>query len=1784
MSVLKRLINQRQVAVSRITEMYTLAMHVKDDTSKTELFTVKYENLEEFYSEFKLQHNEIIGLIEDKDFAVHDKIRMDTDEFYFKIKEIYYKISKDSKNNSSPNLVSPTQQEDKIKLPKLTVPIFDGNMLKWPTFYDLFRSVVHNNSSLANIQKFQYLISFLQGEALNLIKSIPTTDANYSIAFQTLVKRYQNKRILSTSYWNAIINAPVVKSTSSSKDLRTILDIFSENLSALEVLGFPVEHWCFVLFNLLLQKIDHSTRTSFEIKYTDKEIPTYKELKDFLEKQCKALESVQYMPSNSNVNIGNKIGKPSDSGCNSSRHYSHSQRKMFPTTTLISTNTSLSKNAHHSNSNLPKCKLCKNSAHPLSQCPEFISKTPKDRFAYIKQQNACLNCLRFNHLLKDCPSSYNCRVCRYRHHTMIHLPQNADVQRQNPDYTNSSLVTNPASGNSQTSLNQTYTSPQNSQNSLKTISNATPYQGQNTNTSLPNLETCQTLNYCTSLSNCTPRTTVILSTTNVEILDAFGNYQIIRVVLDSASQANFISQKCLNRLGLPRKRYTVPVIGLNHSASAANGICHCTIRPKGELEPIFSLEAFVMPSLCSQMPSVRVNTSEWSHIHNLKLADDQFNIPAPVDMLLGAEIYANILRSGRLRGEPGQPTALETVFGWIILGQTRDGCTSSTPLENYFTSFDYTLDFNIKKFWELESVPTKVHLSPDEIKCEKIYQSTTTRDVSGRFVVSLPFKHENPNFGDTFTMAYRCFMSLEKRLLKDTKLYTLYAEFMRDYLKNGHMSLVSSSEPEPLHTCYLPHHGVMKPERTTTKVRVVFNASAKGSKGLSLNDTLFPGPKLQTDLIPILIRFRLFSVVFIADIKQMYLQILVNSKHRDCQRLLWRFSSDEPLQTYRLNTVTFGVNASPYLAIRTLRELANIYSEKYPRASKTLFESTFMDDICAGSNSLEAALSLQKELVSLLREGGFELRKWASNNVEILSNVPAPDRQISVPFDKNENSNIKVLGLLYNPSMDIFSYNCSPSEKSCTKRNILSEIARIFDPLGFISPVSFLAKHIMQRLWNAGIGWDETPSEAICNLWIQFKSELPVLSQIGLPRYVLSERMQRCQLLGFCDASEHGYACALYFRVEMPNDTVKSSLVIGKSKVAPLKTISLPRLELLGATLLADLLKLVIDTCIDSITFDEILAFSDSQVVLAWLANSPHKWKNFVANRVSHIQETIPYVGWHHVNSAENPVDCASRGLTPNKLVNHPLWFQGPSWIHSPRSEWNLSNSFDVELNKFDILQEQKPLVLTTTLEENILDILVNKFSSLLKIQRIICYILRFLHNCRKNCHKNVEPFSSLELKRSLRTLVKRVQNVHFSYLISQISRNLLLPKHFRKLAVFLDEEGFLRVGGRLRHSELSLDAKHPLLLPRVDRLTDLLIGNVHRENLHAGLNTVQYILRQQFWVLSSRRAIQKVLSNCIRCFKTKPKSYIPYMGDLPSYRVSQLKCFSHVVLDYAGPVNITMGKYRGAKVMKAYICIFVCCAIKAIHIELVSDLTSDAFIAAFRRFISRRGKCTNLYSDCGTNFVGAYNQLRELSKYAAEKLQISWHFNPPGTPHFNGLAEAGVKSVKSHLIRVIGEQTLTFEELLTLLTQIEALLNSRPLCPLSSDPNDMSVLTPGHFLTLEPLVSCPDPDLSNLKLNTLSRWQLIQKLNADFWKRWKSEYLNTLQQRLKWTSPCSTIKLNTLVLIKDENKHPLQWTLGRIVELHSGSDGRTRVVTVQTKTGKFKRPIVKLCPLPGQQ
>nr|CAI5824413.1 unnamed protein product [Callosobruchus analis] len=776
---------------------------------------------------------------------------------------------------------------------------------------------------------------------------------------RALVKAYNDKRVLATSYYNTIRDlAPLQKQ--SPKDLKLLICTFLENVEALKALSFPVDSWDFLLFNMLHQKLDEVTRSEFEIQFRNQELPSFSDLSQFVQEQCKALAKAQ----------------ESSPLPNSSK----SQRNKPKVVSLMANTNDNSPSRSNFNK---KCIIC-SSAHCLYRCPSFIAKTPTDRFALVKQHSYCVNCLNSPHSTRNCRSSSRCRICGSMHHTLLHLNPITSTSLSTPASSNCSNSDCPITMHSVSASNAQASQPATGTQSQGSNAQAVQPQSQpimpahysvgtplvpSSSPSLKQTPQSQGVSSMTSCITTSLQTTVLLSTAVVDILDAQGHFQKVRVLFDSGSMANFISESCANRLGLKRSHISVPIEGLNNMSSSFNkGASNCIIKPVDQDLPTYTFEVIILPQ-------VNIDVSQWRHIHNLKLADSNFNSPGKIDLLLGAELVPYMLGPGRIFGDNGQPVAIESIFGWVFQGKTL--CRGPVNLLSCHVSLGPSLGDILQQFWDIEQVPEKTYKFSSEDKgCEEFFRNTYYREDSGRFVVSLPFKSAVPEFGDTYHMTLRRFNFLESRLLKHPERYQQYLDFMHDYLQSGHMSLVPSSEVQSPTAFYLPHHCVYRPESTSTPLRVVFDCSAKGSKGISLNETLFTGPKLHQELPIILLRFRTFPIAFISDIKQMFRNILIAPQFRDFQRILWRSSPHEPIAEYRLNTVTFGFCCSPFLALRTLKELAVTESHRFPRAAEILENSVFVDDIVSGANDISEALKLQGELISLLKCGGFELKKW----------------------------------------------------------------------------------------------------------------------------------------------------------------------------------------------------------------------------------------------------------------------------------------------------------------------------------------------------------------------------------------------------------------------------------------------------------------------------------------------------------------------------------------------------------------------------------------------------------------------------------------------------------------------------------------------------------------------------------------------------------------------------------------------------------------------------------------
>ncbi|XP_060855180.1 uncharacterized protein LOC132932844 [Metopolophium dirhodum] len=1662
---LQRAIVKRDKHVNQMLILFNLSKTVESDPSIKPMFDARKRDLETLMSDFRLDQEDVmdqmveLGRIEEfiREHSVIETVVTDQ----------YYSIQAVAGAVAGCKLDTVIRSGSHINLPKIELPHFNGDIINWRSYRDTFTSLVHENSDLNSVERFHYLISSVSGAASTVVRSVPLTGPNYVVAWNALHDRFDSTRLILHAHLDKLFGFSPIKNE-SLHDLNNFLDVFKENTAAINALGVH-DLSGFLLFYIASRVLDSSTKRLFEADRGTHDLPTLNDLLILIQSRCKILQ---------NSSMSDAERKPA----------AFTRRKP-----VISRSSLLASTKDHDS----HCYACQGT-HYIYKCEKFKGLTTSARFQLVKSNNMCSNCLSGSHAVSTCPSKYSCRTCSGKHHSLLHFES-----RKRQAGTNS-------------------------------INNA-PAVPSSSVAPVGNLPSTDDTSFVGTV--CSGNLSV-LGTAVIRMYNQQGQWVPVRALIDCGSQISAITTKCATRLGLTRCNRKINVVGLSQSPVVqAKGVVLCSIVPHMWLDRQLTCEPVLLSKITGLMPLKVLDLSIRTQYMDLELADPNFDRPGQIEFLLGADVYNHIFTDGyHVRHTPGLPSAFETTLGWIIVGAAAASSTLSSQVSLSLTT-EPSLKQLLNRFWEVEEPVVLPNPFTEEQKCEEIFRRTTTRDPFGRYSVSFPFKTNPSVLGDSRSMALSRFYNLERKLTADPIIYEEYKSFMNEYLQLGHMKLAQTPG-----NYIIPHHAVVKRTNGKIKLRVVFDASATTSSGTSLNNLLFTGPKLQCDIADLLLRCRFHVYMLTADICKMYRQIQVSPAECSYQHILWRNDPSESIQEYALSTVTYGVSSSPFQAIRVLHQLELDEGSKYPAVQGVLSSQTYVDDIIAGATSVEQMVTLQKQLIGLLGQGQFELKKWASNCRQALQNIPKDDQVVELSFDPKDDCSIKILGLHWDPANDIFSYHSDPCVSRPTNRSVLSAIAKIYDPLGALSPITFWAKCFMQILWKNAYEWDQPIPDELASSWNSFSTQLPSVSQVKIRRHIPIEQCTDVQLLGFSDASQKGYSAVVYMRLSYASKPGTVHLLTVRSKVAPLKnsrldeSLSIPRLELCGALLLAQTLHRV-QKALSSIThISSIHAWTDSTVVLSWLTTQQVTFKVFVTNRLNKIGELLPSVQWRYVPSMQNPADCVSRGLLPTDALEHSLYWDGPSFVQQSPDTWKSPQYEKIpvaELPEQKTVAETLHVMVTPTTNDD----WIEKFSSLTRLKRVVAYMRRFIvkahhkslqrkptHQCDEHPPMCTGFLRYEELRDALQTLVQITQRIHFPQLLKLISSSSssIKPRSIACLTPFIDTSGIIRVGGRLRRSTAPEDFKYPVLIPKSSALTLLLIQYYHITGMHAGPQLVASLLSSQFWIVSGRSVIRHIIFKCVTCTRHRASTVKTLMGDLPSSRVCPSRPFSNVGVDYAGPLLIKEGKRRNARSTKCYVAIFICMAVKAVHIEVVSDLTTSAFLAALKRFIARRGIPLEIYSDCGTNFQGAASELRRLwsdpeaQNSVSNAVQCRWHFNPPAAPHFGGLWEAAVKSMKTHLKRVIGTQLLTFEEMCTITRRIEAILNSRPITPLSSDPNDLRVLTPGHFLTGEPLVTLPDHDVTQIPMNHLNRWQLLDQFHQSLWKRWSSEYLRSLQVRSK--------------------------------------------------------------------
>ena len=1176
-------------------------------------------------------------------------------------------------------------------------------------------------------------------------------------------------------------------------------------------------------------------------------------------------------------------------------------------------------------------------------------------------------------------------------------------------------------------------------------------------------------------------------------------------------------------------------------------------------------------------------------------------------------------------GGSGEPIAVRCLLGWTIYGPVSTGSVIPGIVSVHRCGCDGDQELNdlVRKQYELEEagISSFPLLEPaEERRARKMLESTTVK-VDGRYETGLLWKSDNTQLPDSRSMALSRMRSLEIKLAKNPELRSNVHNQINEYISKGYAHKATEEELAAMNkhqVWYLPLNVVSHPKKPGKK-RLVWDAAACVN-GISLNSQLLKGPDQLVTLPSIICKFRERSIGFGGDVREMFHQLRMRQSDKRFQLFLFRFDNSKPPDVYVMDVATFGATCSPCSAMYVMRLNADTCKEEFPDASAAIKEKTYMDDYYDSLDTPQEAGIRAVQVREIHARAGFEMRNWVSNSPKVLGMLGEEDAKKSLQIATDTQMSERVLGMTWEPTEDVFLFSIDLHEslidyiqgsRRPTKRATLRCIMSFFDPLGLLSPYLIHGKIIMQDLWRAGTDWDEEIGDDLFSKWCEWTKLLSKLNCVKVPRcyfgHVRPEDLSDLQLHVFTDASEQAYGCAAYLR-SVSEGKVRCTLVMARSKVAPLKAMSIPRMELQAAVLGSRLMDSVCTN--HSLKITKRYLWTDSSTVLSWIRSDHRKFKTYVAHRIGEILSLTQPEQWNWIASQKNIADCLTKWCKETEPTSDGRWFNGPDFLYTPEECWPTK---DTGLSRAE--EELRPRFVlhhtTCPMPGGIID--VSRFSKWETLLRTVALVKRFISNCKlrlKGLPIEAVIVTEKVLKSAtwsvpaLQTPLRQREFLEAENLLFRIAQSdsypdeseILLQNRDKasdkwlnlekssvlfKKSPFADEYGVLRVEGRTAHAMYAdFDARFPIIMPRNHHLTLLLLNHYHRRYGHANRETVVNQVRQRFEISNLRTTIDKAVKGCQWCKIKKCKPQPPRMAPLPEQRLTPyIRPFSYVGLDYLGPLEVVVGRRRE----KRYVAVFTCLVVRAVHLEVAYDLSTPSCIMAIRRFVRRRGSPVEIFSDNGTNFVGASRilaeQIRRINLDCADTFtdaKTKWTFNPPGAPHMGGVWERMVRSVKEAMRALDDGRKLDDEVLVTVLAEAESFINSRPLTYMPQESGGTEALTPNHFIfgnssgAHNPLRT--PVDLAEALRNSYMR---SQYLSDTMWDRWLKEYFPAMNKRSKWFCDTKPVEVGDLVYVTEGKRRT--WVRGKVEELIINKDGRVRQVMVKTASGTFKRPVVKL-------
>ncbi|XP_071832390.1 uncharacterized protein [Apostichopus japonicus] len=1443
------------------------------------------------------------------------------------------------------------------------------------------------------------------------------------------------------------------------------------------------------------------------------------------------------------------------------------------------------------------CLYCgPNTYHTLLDCRKFGSLDLQAKSDVCMKKGLCFGCLNPGHLKRNCPNPEwaKCEKCSKSHPTILHDPAR---EKKSSDERVTQTVTTGCAG----------------------VQNVRP-QGNK------NKMVTGTLMAITPVL-IKPKTSDRCIATYAFVDNGCGAVFVDEFLKDSLKVNTRRTKILIKTLNLQQVQTTDVIVG-DLQVGNINGTSFI------DLHSVYVKDS--IPATMDDAPTQN-DIDAWDHLSHIKLPSmDGHNSIPHVTLMIGSNVPGVSMPLEIASAEIGDPYAIKTPIGWLVYG--LEGKWMDQPEVNVnFCRVDNgivqngtdNLEQQLQSFINMDFTERlsdqKIAMSVEDKRFMTMMEESVTK-VHGHYETVLPLRDRAVKMPNNKVQADMFGLRLQRKLKTNEKLASEYTEFMENLEKKGYAEKVPDQDVDRNdgNVWYIPHHAVYHPKKPD-KIRVVFNCPIQ-YKGVSLNEQLLSGPDLTNRLYGVLMRWRQENVAIMADIEAMFYQVRVRKDDCDLLRYLWwpEGNFDGGMKEYRMLVHLFGAVSSPSCANFALKRTASDNQHRFQdKVIESVINDFYVDDFLKSVATDEEGIQIYRDLKEIMASGGFKLGKWVSNSKRLLESIPEDDRAKELKGLDLENDELpkeRALGVQWCVERDQLEFNITKVNEKATRRNILSVMSAVYDPIGYASPFLLQAKKILQSLCRLKVDWDSDIPDDQRNEWEKWLKELPILERLKIPRCLKPKefgKVVNIQMHYFADASQEGYGTATYMRYTNDRKEIHCAFLTGKARVAPLKPHTIVKMELTAATSAVKQdaqLKQEL-----TMNIDETVFWTDSQTVLKYIRSEKARHPVFVANRIAIIHDGSDVHQWRYVPSKLNPADHASRGLSADDLLTKEDWLNGPEFLHQTEDFWPCEDDSNDADSDRECEKEVSVSAVTMTDEtqKNPVEKLLEYHSEWNKLKRSVAWWLRLktilLQRIKRhNPNQCSQGITSDEMESAEKAIIKFIQRQSFPEEIGVLQKtktaemNIKDPCGTVKQAsdkgnrclrqkgrlTDLDPElhdEIMRVGGRLRKASIPLNAKHQMILPKDHHVSKLIIRHIHQLVGHQGRNHVLAELRQKYWIIHAGSMIRSLLKRCIQCRKYLARTGKQKMADLPAYRLRPDEgVFSRTGVDYFGPFEIKQGR----TLKKRYGVMFTCLSSRAVHIEVAHSLDTNSCIGALRRFMARRGHVRELYSDNGTNFVGANKELKsalqeldenQINRFASNH-GLKWKFNPPAASHFGGVWERQIRTVRKVLSGILSEQylrtTQSDEQLHTFLCEVETIINSRPLTKVSDNPNDLDVITPNHLLLLKAPVDMPLGKFDEKDVYARRRWRQMQYLADLFWKRWTKEYLPTLQRRQKWLQPERCTEVGDVVMIVDDQSPRNSWLMGVVIEAYKDKGGLVRSAKIKTKTATLVRPVVKLCLL----